>query len=87
MHDGNDCLTLSSHNREAAMDRRNDTMLLVRDLLEHLGESCDHWREASGRAENYLARSMHNDLDQLRCLLSSLTATVGDLSEELAPVG
>jgi hypothetical protein len=47
------------------MDRRN-TMLCMRDVLDHLNRCYDQWQAAEGRVERFVVQSMERDLAELQ---------------------
>ena len=57
------------------MDRQNKLMWM-KDLLDHLSLCCDEWQGAEGRMERYLADSIERDLDEFRRLSVSLRRDV-----------
>jgi hypothetical protein len=53
------------------MDRRGK-LLLMRDVLEHLGACFDEWQLADSRSEPLLADSIERDLHEFQRLCLSL---------------
>jgi hypothetical protein len=45
---------------------RHEVFLCMKDLLEHLADSCEQWLEADGRTAQYLVDSIQRDLDEFR---------------------
>jgi len=56
------------------MDRRELT-LRMREVLDHLGRTSDHWQCSAGAAESFTLQSMERDLAELQRLCRAARQT------------
>ena len=58
------------------MDRRRK-LLLMQDILEHLGSCFSEWQHVEGGQQPYLAEAIERDLNEFRRLCDSLRSSCG----------
>ena len=62
----------------------DDCMMLIRDVVDHLSQCCDHCQSADETAARHLLVSMRRDVHEIQRLCDRLDAVPANSSDSVA---